>query len=338
LAILNYLNVQFQYPQALWVLALVPFFAFLFLMYLLWKRKAARRIGDIKLVKELYKNHAPGKTILKFLLLMIAFSLGCIAVANPRKQDASTTEVRKGIDLVIALDVSNSMLATDVPPSRLQRAKAFILKLTEEMPDNRVGLVIFAGNAYLQMPLTFDHSAAQLFVSTAQPSAIAVQGTAIGEALDKCRLAFGEESGKYKAVVLITDGETHDENAAIAATQLAQSGVMINTVGIGSAEGSPIADTSGSSKKDASGNEIISKLNEPLLQQLATTTNGIYVHLENINAGAEQVLKQLAKIEKTALGDTSLFTYKTFFSWLALPMLLLLVIELFFPDRKKVKR
>jgi Ca-activated chloride channel family protein len=205
------------------------------------------------------------------------------------------------------------------------------------MPDNRIGLVLFAGNAYLQMPLTFDHSAAQLFVSTAQPSAMGVQGTAIGDALDKCRLAFGTESEKYKAVVLITDGETHDENAVTAAQQLGQSGVMINAVGIGSPEGGTITDTAGNSKKDAAGNEIISKLNEPLLQQLATATNGIYVHLQNISEATGQVNTQLAKIEKTALGDTSLFTYKTYYGWMALPMLLLLMIELFFPDRKKVK-
>ncbi len=270
--------------------------------------------------------------------MLLAFGLGCIAVANPRKQDASTMEVRKGIDLVIALDVSNSMLATDVPPSRLQRAKAFILKLTEDMPDNRVGLVLFAGNAYLQMPLTFDRSAVQLFVTTAQPAAIPVQGTAIGEALDRSRMAFGDESGKYKAVVLITDGETHDENAAAAAQLLAQNGVMINTVGIGSAEGSAITDTAGNTKKDASGSEVISKLNEPLLQQLASSTNGLYVHLQNISEGAKDISTQLATIEKTALGDSSLFTYKTFYTWLALPMLLLLLIEIFIPDRKKIKK
>ena len=332
------MTIQFQYPQALWALALVPVFLVIYMFYLLWKRRATRRLGDAALVKQLYKNHSKGKAVLKFVLVLLAFSLGCVAVANPRKQDKATMEVRQGIDLVIALDVSNSMLATDVPPSRLQRAKAFILKLTEQMPDNRVGLVLFAGNAYIQMPLTFDHSAAQLFVSTAQPSAIAVQGTAIGEALDKCRLAFGQESEKYKAVVLITDGETHDENAAQAAQQLAQNGVMINTVGIGSVEGSPITDTAGNVKKDEAGNEVISKLNEPLLQQLATSTNGIYTHLENINEGATQVLRQLNTIEKTALGDASLFTYKTFYAWLVLPMLFFLVLELFFPDRKKVKK
>jgi Ca-activated chloride channel family protein len=332
------LNIQFQYPQLLYALGLVPLFAICFLFYLIWKRKAIKRIGDRKLVKELYKNHSPIKTVLKFVLLIIAFSLGCIAIANPRRQDAGSNEVRKGIDVVVALDISNSMLAADIAPNRLQQAKAFIQKLMEKMPDNRIGLVLFAGHAYLQMPLTFDHNAAQLFVTTAQPGSIAAQGTAIGDALDKCRIAFGEQSGKYKAVVLITDGETHDATGLEAAQRLSKSGVMINTVGIGSAEGSTITDTTGESKKDASGNIVISRLNESFLQQLAATTNGSYVHLENSNTAVAQVTQQLATIEKTALGDASQFTYQTFYIWATLPMLLLLLIELFSPDRKKVKR
>lgn len=294
-------------------------------------------MGNPDLVKKLYPGYAPLKVILKFTLVLLAFALGCVAVANPRRPDATINEVRKGIDVVIALDISNSMLATDIAPSRLQRAKAFIQKLMDAAPDNRIGLVLFAGNAYLQMPLTFDHSAAQLFVSTAQPTNIIAQGTAIGDALDKCRLAFGDESGKYKAVVLVTDGETHDANALPSAQMLAQAGVMINTVGLGSAEGSTITDTTGAPKKDASGNVIISKLNEPLLQELATAANGTYVHLQNIEAAVTSVQQQLSKVERAALSDTSLFTYRSFYAWLALPMALLLIVEVLFPDRKKVK-
>lgn len=314
----------------------MPLLLALYGAYLLWKKGTAKRIGDPRLVKELYKAHSPLKATVKFFLVLISFSLGCLALANPRRPDSTENEVRKGIDVLIALDISNSMLATDVSPNRLQQARAFIEKAMAAMPNDRIGLVVFAGHAYVQLPLTFDHGAAQMFVTTADPASIAAQGTAIGDALEKCNLAFGQESGKYKSIILITDGETHDEAALINAQNLAQKGVMINTVGIGSPGGATILDTAtGSAKKDASGHIIITKLNEELLRQIAAATGGRYIHLQNTSSAVAQVQQQVAGIEKTALGDTSLFTYKTFYAWFALPMLLLLLVEIFFPDRKK---
>lgn len=331
------MNFQFQYPQYLWALAAVPLLLLLFLAYQLWKRRAVKRMGDARLVKALYPSHGKGKAILKFFLFLLAFSLGCIAIANPRQPDEMQDDARKGIDVVVALDVSNSMLATDVAPSRLQRAKALLTKLIDALPNDRIGLVLFAGNAYIQMPLTTDHGAAKLFVATANPGAITAQGTAIGDALEKSSLAFGEESERFKAVVLVTDGESHDENAAIEAQEQAAKGVMINTIGLGSAEGSVIIEESGAEKRDLAGNVVISKLNEPLLQQIATVTNGQYINLQSTDAAVEQLVAQLSQVEKKALKDTSVFTYKTFYAWLALPMLLLLILEMFYPDRKKVK-
>jgi Ca-activated chloride channel family protein len=261
-----------------------------------------------------------------------------MSLANPRKPDESSAEARKGIDLVIALDVSNSMLATDLAPDRLSRAKQFISRLIDNLKDDRIGLVEFAGNAYLQMPLTFDQSAARLYVSTANPGAIPAQGTSIGDALQKADIAFGDETDRFRSIVLITDGETHDENALKKAKELAGKGVMINTVGIGSVEGSTIIDTTtGGPKRDETGQVVVSKLNEQLLQQIAATTNGTYIHLESAEAAVKEVLSQYAQIEKKALGDTSLLAYKTYYIWLTLPMLLLLLVEIFIPDRKRVK-
>lgn len=332
------MNFQFQYPQYLWALAAVPLMLLLFVAYHLWKRRTIKRIGDAKLVKALYPSHARGKSILKFFLFLLAFSLGCIAIANPRQPDEMQEDARKGIDVVVALDVSNSMLATDVAPSRLQRAKGALNKLIDALPNDRIGLVLFAGNAYIQMPLTTDHGAAKLFIGTANPGAITAQGTAIADALEKSDLTFPAEGDRFKAVVLVTDGETHDENAVVKAQELATKGVMINAIGIGSPEGSVILDpTNGTERRDAAGNVVISKLNEPLLQQVATATNGAYINLQGADAAVEQLVGQLAQVEKKALKDTSIFTYKTFYAWLALPMLLLLILEMFFPDRKKVK-
>ena len=294
-------------------------------------------MGDPKLVKALLPSYAPWKAVFKLFLFLIAFALGCVAVANPRQPNKVQEDARAGIDVVLALDVSNSMLATDVAPSRLQRAKGLLAKLVDQLPDDRIGLVLFAGNAYIQMPLTTDHNAARLFIATASPAVVTAQGTAIGEALQRSSFAFGE-SERFKTIVLLSDGETHDENAAEQAQALAAKGIMVNTVGIGLPEGGSLFDTlTNAPRRDATGNVIVSRLNEALLQQLATTTNGIYRNLNNTDKTVTELVAQLSQVEKKALGDTSVFTYRTFYMWLALPMLLLLGIETFFPDRKKVK-
>ena len=331
------MNVQFQYPQAFWLLTLIPFFLLLFLIYQSWKRKTRRKIGDVQLVKELSKNHSRNKTVVKFFLITIAFACGCITLANPRIPDKNSGEVRKGIDVVIALDVSNSMKATDIAPDRLSRAKQFVSRIIDNLKDDRVGLVVFAGYGYAQMPLTFDYDAARLYVASADPANISAQGTSIADAFDKANILFGKESERFKSIILITDGETHDENAMEKLKELVEKGVMVNTVGIGSPEGSTIKDSSGNIKTDATGQPVVSKLNEQILQQIAQATNGIYVHLQSSDVAVKQVMNQYTQIDKKALGDTSLYTYESYYMWLALPMLLLLIAETFFPDRKKVK-
>jgi Ca-activated chloride channel family protein len=332
------LNIQFQYPIFLWGLAAIPLFALLYLLYFFWRKKRIKRIGDPALVKELFKNHSPAKSFVKFLLLTLAFACGVIAVANPRKPDFNTAEARKGIDIMVALDVSNSMLADDVKPNRLSLAKRLINQLMTKLENDRIGLVLFAGNAYVQMPLTFDHSAANMIVSVAAPSSFRSQGTAIGDALEKSDLAFQEDSKRFKTIILITDGETHDEDALDKAKELSGKGIMINTVGIGSIGGASIIDTvSGGVKKDLSGNVVVSKLNAELLQQLAALTNGQYIHLENTTEASQTLVQHLGTIEKTALGDMSRLNYTTFYIWLAWPLLFLLVADIFIPDKKKVK-
>lgn len=330
------MNWQFQYPEFFWALTAIPAFILFFIGNLLWKRRVAKRIGAPLLVKELYKSYSPVKFFVKFLLLSIAFGLGCIAIANPRKPDETTAEARKGIDIVVALDVSNSMLADDIKPNRLQAAKRLLNTLILRLPDDRIGLVLFAGEAYVQMPLTFDHGATEVILSSAAPSSFKSQGTAISQALEKADLSFQEESQRFKTIVLLTDGETHDANALETAKELSNKGIMINTVGIGSLSGSTITDTvSGGIKKDLSGNTILSRLNEPLLQQLAATTNGVYVHLTDTKVSTDALVQQLSQIEKKAMGDTSKMNYTTYYFWLAWPMLLLLMAEIFIPDRKK---
>lgn len=316
--------------------AVLPLLVLLYLFYTWWRRRALRRLGDPKLVAALLPSFAPKKNTLKFVIILLAFALGCVALANPRQPDKVQEDVRAGIDVVLALDVSNSMLATDVSPSRLLRAKALLTKLIDQLPNDRIALVLFAGRAYIQMPLTTDHNAAKMYIAAASPAVITAQGTAIGEALQRSSLAFGQ-SERFKTVVLLTDGETHDEAALEEAKTLAANGIMINSIGIGSPDGATIYDTAlNAPRRDATGTVIISRLNEPLLQQLAQTTNGLYRNLDNTDKTAAELVQQLGQVEKKALGDTSLFTYRTFYMWLALPMLLLLGVEAFISNRKKL--
>ncbi len=332
------MDIQFQYPQLLWLLAAIPLFSLFFIVYLGWKKRAARKMGDARLIKELYKNHSRFKTIIKFFLLIIAFAAGCIAITNPRKLSETVNDVRKGIDVVIALDVSNSMLATDVIPNRLTKAKQLISLLINKMPDNRIGLVLFAGNAYLQLPLTYDHGSANLFLTTADPGLIKAQGTAISEALQISDRAFATSTERYKSIILISDGETHDEGALLKGQELAAKGIMINTVGIGSTGGAAIVDPlTKLSKKDEAGNTIISKLNDQILHQIADTTKGKYIHLDDAGSVSTDIITQLSTADKKALPDTSLLSYQSFYTWLAIPMLVFLLIEIFLPDRKKIK-
>ena len=220
-------------------------FAMLFLFLLRWKKRTIKRIGDYRLVQQLIKDFSPQLFAGKFVLFSLAFAFGVIAVANLRRPGSAENISRKGIDVVIALDVSKSMLATDLSPNRLERAKQMILKLMDQMPNDRIALVLFAGKAYMQMPLTIDHGAAAIFVSSANPDAIAAQGTVFSDALQMSARAFNTKEGRFKSVILISDGEDHDEEALKTAESISQQGMMVSTVGIGSPEGSQIPDVAG---------------------------------------------------------------------------------------------
>lgn len=328
------MNYQFQYPQAFWLLLLLPLFFLLFIMYRYWQKRSVRKIGDPVLVRSLYPSWSSAKNIFKFCLLLAAFALGCIALANPRKAE-SGGEVRKGIDIVIAMDVSNSMLAKDVSPDRLTKAKQFVSKLIDRLEEDRTSLVLFAGNAYIRTPLTFDKGSTKLFVSVADPGSIKQQGTNISDALNKSLFVFGDQTERFRTVILITDGETHNDDAVETAKELASKGIMVNSIGIGSEEGTTLLDSTGNPKQDQ-GQVVVSRLNEQVLKEIASLTNGVYQKLAGTDEAVEKIVAQFSDIDKKALGDTSTFTYHPYYAWLAVPMLLLLVTELFFPDRKKI--
>jgi len=332
------MNFQFQYKIFVWLFLGIPVLILLFLGLLRWKRKVIKRIGDKKLVLALISNYSGKKFTSKFLFLSVAFAFGVAAVMNPRVPGGSEGINRKGIDLAIALDVSKSMLATDLQPNRLERAKQFITRLMNQMPDDRIALIWFAGKAYLQMPLTVDHGAAAMYVSSASPDAVPQQGTVISDALKMSAKVFDNSTQRFKAVVLISDGEDHDEEAISTARDLAGQGVMINTIGIGSVQGSEIIDpATGEPKTDPStGAAVITKLNEDELKQIAGATNGIYIHLESSDQAVTELQQQLSQIERKAFGDESLMDFKTYYPWLAGAMFFLLFIENFISEKRKV--
>jgi len=330
------LNFQFQYKELLLLFGALGVFIFLFFLLLRWKKRTVKKIGDKKLVKQLTKNFSSRLFNLKFILFLLAFALGIVAVANLRKPGTADNISRKGIDVVIALDVSKSMLATDLSPNRLERAKQMILRLMDQMPDDRIALVLFAGKAYMQMPLTVDHGAASIFVSSASPDAVPTQGTVFSEALQMSAKAFNTKEGRFKSVVLISDGEDHDEETLKATDELAQQGVMVCTVGIGSPEGSQIPDSATHDfKRDAMGNVVISKLNEDILKQIAQKTNGVYVHFETGEQTVNALMAQLSQVERKTFTDVSLLNYKTYYMWFTMAMFLLLLFEFILPERKR---
>lgn len=329
------MDFKFEHIESFIGLAFLPLLVLLFILVVRWKKKTQQKIGDPLLVKELVKNYSAKKFALKFILVSAALVFIIAAAANLRLPGKADTVNRKGVDVMVALDVSNSMLAADIKPNRLEKARQLVTKLMDKMDNDRIGLVLFAGRAYMQMPLTTDHGAARMYVQNAGPDAVPTQGTVIGEALRIANSGFNSKERKYKSIVLISDGEDHDPEALKIAQSLSQTGVMINTVGIGSAEGSPIIDPStNQTKKDAQGNTIITKLNETELQQLSQSTNGIYVHLEDADDAAAKITAQLATIEQKATGDKSFASYQSYFQWFLAAALLFLLVEFLIPERK----
>lgn len=327
---------RLQHNEYLVGLGALPLLVAALFFLLSWKKRTAARMGDPGLIRQLIGNFSPSRFMIKAIAAILAFGVIILAAANPQKPGAMENVQRKGVDVMLVLDVSKSMLAKDIKPSRLDKAKQFMLLLTERLSNDRIGLILFAGRAYLQMPLTSDHGAARMYIQDASPDAVPTQGTVIGEALKMANTAFNSKERKYKSIVLISDGEDHDPEALKEAQQLAQNGVMINTVGIGSPEGSTIIDPATNElKKDEQGNTVISKLNEAELQQLSNTTNGEYIRLDNIDDALITMSQRIDSAEKKSMSDSEFIDYISYFQWLAGAALLLLLVEFFFSERRR---
>ena len=328
---------RFQHSEYFWFLLAIFILVGLFFLAVNDRKRKLKTMGDEGLVNFQLRNFNLKAYEFKFILLLVALFAGIIGLAN-LQANAKTQKVdRKGIDVMIALDVSKSMLAKDASPNRLEKAKQFVSKLIDKIGNNRVGLIVFAGRAYVSVPLTIDFSALKMNLSTITPASIPTQGTVLGEAIKMARESFNTQDTKYKSIILISDGEDHDENANKEVKKAVDEGIMINTVGIGSVNGSPIWDEElQENKKDAEGNEIISKLNEAELQTIASNGEGIYAQLNNAENTAKTMATQINATEKKSFGDVVFADYTSYFQYFLLLSLLLISIEFFISERKKI--
>lgn len=327
---------SFAHIEYLLLLVLLIPAVIFFVLNRRWKRKTKKKIGDEQLVNILTANHSAKKFSTKFYLILAAMAFTALGAVNLRSAGKAEDVNRKGRDIVIAMDVSKSMLADDIKPNRLEKSKQFVSKLLERLPDDRIALIWFAGKAYLPMPLTADQGAANLFVQSAAPDAVPTQGTVIGEALRLAAESFPQQGKRYKVVLLITDGEDHDESALTMAKQLKDRGILLIAIGLGTIEGSPITEPGTTEyKKDKDGQTVVTKLNETLLKQLAVTNGGLYGNMQNTDALLKEVTAVINQIEKKGTdSEISNTNYNNYFIWFLALALLLLMIETFISERK----
>lgn len=326
---------RFANNEILWLLPVIFVFAVAFWAYTKRKRRQLAEFGDEALMAELMPNASRVRPAVKFSFVMVALALLILAAARPQWGQSERTEKRQGIEAIVALDISNSMLAEDVAPNRLERAKQMLSKLMDNMVNDKVGLVVFAGDAFVQLPITCDYVSAKMFLNSIKPELIKTQGTAIGQALATSIRCFGEQSDASRAIILITDGENHEDDAIAVAKRAKEMGIQVLVVGIGKPEGSPIPlPGTNNFRKDRQGNVVVSKLNEDMCREIAQAGGGIYVRCDNTNTATKAIQKELDKLATQEI-ETQVYTdYNEQFQSFALLALMLLVIDFFIFNRK----
>ena len=309
----------------------------------IWKKKAISNFAEINTLSKIFNGFSNNRSFIKFFTFRIAIGLLIIAAANPQYGENERTVVSKGIDIMIALDISKSMMAEDLVPdyNRLDIAKLAIGKLMNELRGDHVGIVVFAGEAYKQLPLTPDYQVAKLFLKSVGSDMISSQGTDIGNAIELCMSSFSEERKTNKAIIIISDGEDHEEMAIAAAEDASENGVVICTVGMGSEKGVPIPIIRNGRKvgikKDQDELTVLTKLNEENLIQIAEAGNGTYTKTKGLNLDLRKILDRINKIEKTSLKKDRYSTYDDQFQWFLIPGILLLLLDfVIFEKRGKI--
>ena len=326
---------RFEEPTYLYLLLLLPLLAALFLYSNYRRRKAIKKFGDPELMVQLMPDASKYRPDVKFWIVFVAIGLFAVLLARPQFGSRLETVKRQGIEVIIALDISNSMLAEDVQPSRLQKAKRLVSQLVDKMENDKVGMIVFAGDAFTQLPITSDYISAKMFLETIDPSLISKQGTALGAAINLSTRSFTPMEGVGRTVILITDGENHEDGALEAAKAAVEKGIQINVLGVGMPEGAPIPiPGSNDYRRDREGNVVVTKLNEQMCQEIAQVGQGIYVRVDNSNAAQNAITKEINKLAKADV-ETQVYTeFNEQFQAIAWIILLLLLVEMLILERK----
>ena len=326
---------RFANPQYLWLLLAIPVLVVLFGLAAHGRSRRLARFGRPELLEELMPEVSTGRVTLKFILFCLAVALIVLAAARPQFGSKLREEKAQGIEMMLTVDVSNSMLAEDFQPNRLERTKYAIGKLFEGLKQDRVGLVVFAGEPKVQLPITSDYRMAKAFARKIDPSLVSIQGTAIGKALEQALLAFSSdtEQSHGRVIILITDGENHDDDALAVAERAAGMGVKIFTIGIGTPAGAP-TQIGGEFIKDENGEMVVSKLNEEMLARIAEITGGAYVRSTTQSIGLDEIVKAINEMEQTELSTVRFEEFNEQYQYLLIAALVLLLAEFLLLDRR----
>ena len=325
---------RFENPIYLWLLLIIPILIIIKIMMWYVQRKKLSRIGNPTLLKELMPDVSRFRPWVKFLLLITALSSLILALARPQFGSKISHEKRNGIEAIIALDISNSMLAQDVQPSRLDKSKLMIENLINSFINDKIGLVVFAGEAYVQLPITSDYVSAKMFLSDITPNLISAQGTDIARAIRVSLSSFTQQKGVGKAIILITDGEDNEGGALEAVKEAKEKGVNVFILGVGDSKGAPIPLGNGEYLKDNHGQTVMTALNENMCKEIAQAGSGTYIHIDNTSLAQEQLNNELSKLQK---GDSDAVVYSEYneqFQIVALFSFILLLIEVCLLERK----
>ena len=324
---------RFANSEYLYLLLLIPLLVLFYALVARRRRHLLAKFGNLELLKGLMPDFSRGRLRLKFTLYLLAFACVVLAAARPQFGSKLREEKAKGVEMMLVVDVSNSMLAEDFEPNRLERTKYAIGKLFEGLQQERVGLVAFAGEPKVQLPITSDYRMAQAFAKRLSPTLVGEQGTAIGKALQLATLSFSSQSEQSRVIVLITDGENHEDDAIEAARVAKEQGIRIYTIGIGTPEGAPIK-INGEFVKDENGEMVVSKLNEQMLEQIATSTEGAYVRATKQSIGLDEIVKSINEMEKSELSTIRYEEYNEQYQYLLAVALVLLLLDNFVLSRR----
>lgn len=326
---------RFEEPAYLYLLLLLPVIAAFYFYSNYKRRKAIRTFGDPSLLKQLMPDVSKHRPDVKFWIVFAAIGLFSVLLARPQFGSKLETVKRKGVEVIIALDISNSMLAQDVQPSRLDKAKMLVSRLVDELDNDKIGMIVFAGDAFTQLPITSDYISAKMFLESINPSLISKQGTAIGEAISLATRSFTPQEGVGRTIIVITDGENHEGGATEATKEAAEKGIQVSVLGVGMPDGAPIPiEGKNDFRRDRDGNVIVTRLNESMCQEIAKDGKGIYVRVDNSNSAQKAISQEIDKMAKKDVESKVYSDYNEQFQAVAWIILLLLLVEMLILDRK----